>query len=65
VAGTYVDYVVNDTTSLPAEPLGGRRLSWDQVPGHVRGAVEAALGAAVIEARTQEGGFSPGAASGA
>jgi aminoglycoside phosphotransferase (APT) family kinase protein len=63
VAGTYVDYVVNDTTSLPAEPLGGRRLSWDQVPGHVRGAVEAALGAAVIEARTQEGGFSPGAAS--
>jgi hypothetical protein len=41
----------------------GRRISWHQVPGHVRRAVEAALGAAVLEAHTQEGGFSPGAAA--
>jgi Phosphotransferase enzyme family len=42
---------------------GGRRLAWQQVPAHVRTAVEAALGAAVVEAVTQEGGFSPGAAA--
>src|SRR5262249_35080188 len=41
----------------------GRRISWQQVPVHVRCAVEAALGAAVVEAHTQEGGFSPGAAA--
>jgi Phosphotransferase enzyme family len=41
----------------------GRRISWQQVPGHVRRAIEAALGAAVLEAHTQEGGFSPGAAA--
>jgi aminoglycoside phosphotransferase (APT) family kinase protein len=42
---------------------GGRHLSWDQVPGHVRAAVETTLGAAVVDAHTQEGGFSPGAAA--
>jgi len=41
----------------------GRRISWHQVPGHVRRAVEAALGSAVVEAHTQDGGFSPGAAA--
>ncbi|MBJ7600773.1 hypothetical protein [Candidatus Nephthysia bennettiae] len=41
----------------------GRRISWHQVPGHVRRAVEATLGAAVLEAHRQEGGFSPGAAA--
>ena len=41
----------------------GRRISWQQVPVHVRCAVEAALEAAVVEAHTQEGGFSPGAAA--
>jgi hypothetical protein len=50
----------DDTQS--ARRVGGRRLAWQQVPGHVRRAVEAALGAAIVEARTQEGGFSPGAA---
>jgi aminoglycoside phosphotransferase (APT) family kinase protein len=39
-----------------------RRLSWQQVPDHIRRAVERSLGAAVVEARTQEGGYSPGAA---
>lgn len=40
-----------------------RRISWQQVPERVRGAVEAILGAAVLEARTQPGGFSPGCAA--
>lgn len=39
-----------------------RRLSWQQVPDRIRQAVERSLGAAVVEARTQVGGFSPGAA---
>jgi len=47
----------------PAPRASGRRLAWQQVPGHVRGAVEAVLGAPVVEAVTQEGGFSPGAAA--
>ena len=40
----------------------GRRISWWQVPEHVRSAVEASLGADVVEAVTQGGGYSPGAA---
>jgi len=41
----------------------GRRISWWQVPEHVRSAVEASLGSDVVEAVTQEGGYSAGAAS--
>jgi hypothetical protein len=41
----------------------GQRISWQRVPGHVHRAVETALGAAVVEARTQEGGCSPGCAA--
>ena len=41
----------------------GTRISWEEVPGHVRGAVETTLGAAVVEAHTRSGGFSPGAAA--
>jgi serine/threonine protein kinase len=44
-------------------PKVGRRLAWQQVPSHVRRAVEAILGASVVEAQTQAGGFSPGAAA--
>ena len=44
-------------------PAGGRRISWQQVPDRVRGAVEATLGTAVVETRTQVGGFSPGCAA--
>jgi hypothetical protein len=46
------------TAPLPA----GTRIPWDAVPEHVRGEVEAVLGSAVVSARTQHGGFSPGAA---
>lgn len=41
----------------------GRRISWWQVPEHVRSSVDASLGSDVVEAVTQEGGFSPGAAA--
>jgi aminoglycoside phosphotransferase (APT) family kinase protein len=41
----------------------GRRISWWQVPERVRSAVEASLGSSIVEAVTQEGGYSPGAAA--
>ncbi|MFP5320809.1 MAG: phosphotransferase [Acidimicrobiia bacterium] len=42
---------------------GGTRLRWDDVDPDVRAALEAALGAAVVEARSEAGGFSPGLAA--
>src|SRR5262249_4002228 len=48
--------------TMTVAPPSRRRISWDQVPSHVRGAVDGTLGAAVEEAITQHGGFSPGAA---
>ena len=41
----------------------GRRISWWQVPEHVRSAVEASLGGDVVDAVTQKGGYSLGAAA--
>jgi aminoglycoside phosphotransferase (APT) family kinase protein len=46
--------------SVPAE---GARVAWQDVPEPVRAAIEGVCGAAVIEARTQPGGFSPGLAA--
>jgi hypothetical protein len=46
------------TTPVVASP----RISWDDVPRHVRAAIEQTLGSPVREAATQVGGFSPGAA---
>jgi hypothetical protein len=40
----------------------GRRITWDELPAPVRGGVEDILGAAVVEAVGQAGGFSPGSA---
>jgi aminoglycoside phosphotransferase (APT) family kinase protein len=40
----------------------GVRIGWLDVPDEVRAAVEAVLGAAVVEATSQVGGFSPGTA---
>lgn len=42
---------------------GGGRLEWDEIPADVRGAIEGRLGAPVVEARNQPGGFSPGLAA--
>ncbi|MEU5901725.1 MULTISPECIES: phosphotransferase [Streptomyces] len=46
-----------------APPATGVRTPWERLPAHVRGELEAALGAPVAEAVTQRGGFSPGAAA--
>ncbi|GII04383.1 phosphotransferase family protein [Planobispora takensis] len=43
-------------------PASGVRLPWQDVPEQIRRAVEARLGAPVVDAVTQPGGFSPGAA---
>jgi hypothetical protein len=47
---------------MTAPVAAGTRLPWEAVPEHVRGEVEASLGSPVVSARTQHGGFSPGAA---
>jgi hypothetical protein len=39
-----------------------RRMEWDAVPASVRAEVEVILGAVVVSARSQSGGFSPGSA---
>lgn len=38
------------------------RISWEQLPAHVRDAITEILGSPVIEAQSQQGGFSPGTA---
>ncbi|MEV0940479.1 phosphotransferase [Micromonospora wenchangensis] len=41
---------------------GGGRIGWDELPGHVRQAVERIIGDRVVEAVSQPGGYSPGTA---
>jgi hypothetical protein len=41
----------------------GVRIEWAQLPALVRAAIEEVCGAAVVRARTQPGGFSPGLAA--
>lgn len=48
-----------DPLSTPVPVAAGSRIAWEEVPGQVRGDVEAALGSPVVSARTQHGGFSP------
>ena len=43
--------------------VGGNRLTWSEVAPEVRHALETALGASVVDAASQPGGFSPGMAS--
>ena len=42
---------------------GGRSTTWDQLPSHVRAAVEMRLGSPVDESQSHPGGFTPGLAS--
>jgi aminoglycoside phosphotransferase len=44
-------------------PAEGRRLPWQAIPGHLRNRVADLLGAGVLAAQTQPGGFSPGVAA--
>ncbi|MFJ8822040.1 aminoglycoside phosphotransferase family protein [Streptomyces sp. NPDC102467] len=46
-----------------APPAGGDRVPWADLPEHVKEALADALGAPVVVARTQGGGFSPGVAA--
>ncbi|MCX4733155.1 phosphotransferase [Streptomyces sp. NBC_01363] len=46
-----------------APPATGVRHHWADLPASVRSAVENILGARVVEARSQSGGFSPGVAA--
>lgn len=44
-------------------PARGTRTEWEDVPEQVRAEIEQACGAAVVQARTAPGGFSPGLAA--
>ena len=44
------------------QPQWGRRISWTDLPEHVRAGIEQVLGAPVEQATGQRGGFSPGTA---
>ena len=44
------------------QPEWSPRIGWAELPGHVRAGIEQILGAPVIEATGQQGGFSPGTA---
>ncbi|MDQ0680309.1 hypothetical protein QFZ30_003691 [Arthrobacter pascens] len=44
------------------QPEWSPRISWNDLPGHVQAGVEEILGAQVVEATGQQGGFSPGTA---
>ncbi|MER5212747.1 aminoglycoside phosphotransferase family protein [Streptomyces sp. NPDC002838] len=48
--------------SFPAPPATGTRTPWNGLPESVRDAIADLLGAPVVHAVTQTGGFSPGAA---
>ncbi len=47
--------------SFPA--ASGTRAQWAEIPPHVRHEIEAAIGAPVVDAVSQAGGFSPGVAA--
>jgi aminoglycoside phosphotransferase (APT) family kinase protein len=49
------------TTTPP--PAANARIPWSELPQRIRAEVERRLGSAVVAARTQEGGFSPGVAA--
>ena len=51
---------MSSSSSVPAR---GVRIHWDDIPSEVRTALERRLGARVVEATTQPGGFSPGLAA--
>lgn len=51
------------SADAPFPPAQGVRPEWQDLPTGVRGQIELALGAAVVHARTQPGGFSPGLAA--
>jgi aminoglycoside phosphotransferase (APT) family kinase protein len=57
-----VRWANGDGTIVWMSSAMGVRIGWAQLPRHVRRAVEAIVGGSVVEAVSQAGGFSPGAA---
>jgi hypothetical protein len=53
----------DDVRVTQPPPAEGRRLPWQAIPGRLRDRVADLLGAAVLGAQTQPGGFSPGVAA--
>jgi aminoglycoside phosphotransferase (APT) family kinase protein len=49
--------------AVTGPPAEGVRVAWGDLPGPVRAAIEEICGSAVVKARTQPGGFSPGVAA--
>jgi aminoglycoside phosphotransferase (APT) family kinase protein len=49
--------------AVTGPPAEGVRVAWEDLPGPVRAAIEEICGSAVVKARTQPGGFSPGVAA--
>jgi hypothetical protein len=47
---------------MRAPPATGQRITWAEVPEHVRAGIEHVLGGRVVNAASQSGGFSPGTA---
>jgi hypothetical protein len=47
---------------IPMQPEWSPRISWADLPVHVQAGIEQILGARVVEATGQQGGFSPGTA---
>jgi aminoglycoside phosphotransferase (APT) family kinase protein len=64
MSGTSDDPSIRDDAGVEAPPPAvGVRLTWSLAPTWLRDAVEDRLGARVVEAVTQPGGFSPGVAA--
>jgi aminoglycoside phosphotransferase (APT) family kinase protein len=49
--------------STTPPPASNRRIPWEELPPALRAEIEGRLGSAVVAARTQPGGFSPGVAA--
>lgn len=61
----FCDHTVNRLllgNNGPMQPQWSTRISWPDLPGHVRAGIEEILGAPVAEWSSQRGGFSPGTA---
>jgi aminoglycoside phosphotransferase (APT) family kinase protein len=54
--------MANDSVAPSFPPAEGRRMEWHDAPARLRSEIDARLGAPVVEARSQPGGFSPGLA---
>jgi aminoglycoside phosphotransferase (APT) family kinase protein len=52
-----------DHRQMVWDGVGGNRIDWAQLPDTVRKSIEVAVGSTVVDAASQQGGFSPGLAA--